>query len=139
MIHVLQFGTGNRRITCGHYEGQPCLIIEGSNEGHAPGTFGITPPEQRNTIADGATVLRFGLPESAAVFRDMADDLVKMIGADPVMPRLTEGAHFVIEAATQYGFIDQGDTLLCTETQLVNFIDAAREQGRKDAEAARGR
>jgi len=64
-------------------------------------------------------------------------DLATDVAVQPLLPRLTEGANYVLDAAMQYGFkmSDTDGEMVCTETALINFVDAAREQGRRDAGA----
>lgn len=130
--HVIQLGRGDRWISHGTCEGQPALFIEPCDP-REPGTFGMPDEATRHVIVPGSLVLCFSGPESLASFSAVVDDLKIAERAAPVVDRLAESACFVIEAAWQYGFVDHGDgTLTCTETQLCNFIDAARLQGQKD-------
>lgn len=133
-IHLVQFGNGDRRFSTGMYEGQPAFFVEPV----PPHEIGIVSGEGADQlkIEDGACVFRFSRPESVAVFADMARKLAYEVNAEPAMRRLSEAENFCLEAAEHYGFTMQEDeSYTATRDQVVDLVRAAREQGRRDAEA----
>lgn len=132
-IHLVQFGTGDRRISSGEYQGQPALFVEPV----PPAEIGVRSGEDgRFELKDGSVVFRFARPESVAVFAWVAAQLARQVQAEPALRRLSEGEHFCLEAAVHYGFQRLGDEgYQATEQQVIDLVVAAREQGRRDAGA----